>query len=95
MKLPLALLATALIACSPARADAADDLYATTAVLDAAVFDAFDRCADPARLDAHDACFAADVDLPYDASGFTCSREAMPGTRAVCGTSTRSPCPVR
>ena len=91
MKLPLALMATALIACSPARADAADDLHTTIAAIDAAVFDAFNRCADPAQLDAHAAYFADDIEFDHDASGLTRGREAvLANTRAyVCGRSTR------
>ena len=81
MKLPLALLATAVIACSPARADAADDLHATVAVLDATVFDAFNRCADPAQLDAHAAYSAEDVEFHHDASGLTRGRAARTITR--------------
>ena len=62
-------------------------LHATVAALDSAVFDAFNRCSDPAQLERHAAYFAEDVEFYHDTGGVTWTREAMlDNTRThVCG----------
>lgn len=72
-------------------APSAEALDATVAALDAAVFDAFNRCSDPAQLERHARYFAEDVEFYHDTGGVTWTREAMlEGTRRhVCGQFTR------
>ena len=55
--------------------------------LDTAVFDAFNSCADPARLAEHAAYFDPAVEFYHDNGGVTWSRDEMiERTRAnVCG----------
>ena len=59
--------------------------------LDTAVFDAFNRCADPAQLQKHAEHFANDVEFYHDTGGVTWTREAMlANTRQyACGKFTR------
>ena len=66
-------------------------LQATIAALDTAVFDAFNRCADPAQLQAHAAHFATDVEFYHDTGGVTWTRDAMIANTAkyACGHYTR------
>ena len=66
-------------------------LEATVAALDAAVFDAFNRCADPAQLERHAAWFDPQVEFYHDTGGVTWSREAMLENtrRLACGNFTR------
>lgn len=66
-------------------------LQATIATLDTAVFDAFNRCADPAQLQAHAAHFATDVEFYHDTGGVTWTRDAMIANTAkyACGHYTR------
>ena len=66
-------------------------LEATIAALDGAVFDAFNRCADPAQLKAHARFFAPDVEFYHDTGGVTWTRKAMiANTRKhACGRYTR------
>ncbi len=66
-------------------------LDATVAALDIAVFDAFNRCADPAQLQVHERYFAPDVEFYHDTGGVTWTREAMiANTRKyACGHYTR------
>lgn len=66
-------------------------LEATLAALDRAVFDAFNRCADPAQLQAHARFFAPDVEFYHDTGGVTWTRAAMiANTRKhACGRYTR------
>jgi len=66
-------------------------LEATLTALDSAVFDAFNRCADPAQLQAHERFFAPDVEFYHDTGGVTWTREAMiANTRKhACGHYTR------
>ena len=45
--------------------------------LDAAVFDSFNRCSDPAELKKHASYFAADVEFYHDNGGVTWNREDM------------------
>jgi len=70
---------------------AGDTLFTTIAALDARVFDAFNRCADPAQLEIHASHFAEDVEFYHDNGGVTWTREAMlENTRInACGNYTR------
>lgn len=66
-------------------------LHDTIAALDHAVFDSFNRCADPAQLDRHASYFDPAVEFYHDSGGVTWTREAMlanTGTFA-CGHYTR------
>ncbi len=77
---------------SPAdQPNEAASLEATLTALDSAVFDAFNRCADPAQLLAHERFFAPDVEFYHDTGGVTWTREAMiANTRQhACGHYTR------
>lgn len=82
--------------CAPALArDAIDgdaDLHATIAAQDAAVFDAFNRCDDPAQLERHASHFDAAVEFYHDTGGVTWTREDMlANTRQhACGRFTRA-----
>lgn len=55
----------------------APDLQATIAGLDAALFDAFNRCADPAQLAVHAGYFDPAVEFYHDTGGVTWNREDM------------------
>ncbi len=67
------------------------DLQATIAGLDAALFDAFNRCADPAQLAVHAGYFDPAVEFYHDTGGVTWSREDMLANtrRHACGHYTR------
>ena len=73
------------------EASTGESLYATVEALDSAVFDAFNRCSDPAQLDRHAGYFAEDVEFYHDTGGVTWTREAMlENTRKhVCGNFSR------
>lgn len=85
------------LAMAPAMASPADPpgdaatLDATIAALDDAVFAAFNRCADPAQLQAHARYFAPDVEFYHDTGGVSWTREAMIANTAryACGHYTR------
>jgi hypothetical protein len=64
-----------------------EQLTNTVDAMDAAVFDAFNTCADPAQLAKHAAYFDEAVEFYHDNGGVTWSRDEMIGrTRAnVCG----------
>lgn len=66
-------------------------LQDTIAALDSAVFDAFNRCADPAQLQKHAEHFATDVEFYHDTGGVTWTRDAMIANTAkyACGHYTR------
>jgi len=79
-----------------ARPDAGGEaLEATIAALDEAVFDAFNRCDDPAQLDRHAGYFDPDVEFYHDGGGVTWTRQAMLENtrRHVCGRLTRQRVP--
>ena len=67
------------------------ELEQTIAALDTAVFDAFNRCDDPAQLREHAGYFAPDVEFYHDNGGVTWTRDAMIANTAsnVCGKITR------
>ena len=77
---------------APVEPPQAASLETTIAALDDAVFAAFNRCADPAQLQAHARYFAPDVEFYHDTGGVTWTREAMlANTRQhACGHYTRS-----
>jgi len=52
-------------------------LFDTIASLDAAVFDAFNKCSDPAQLQKHTDYFVPDVEFYHDNGGVTWSRDSM------------------
>ena len=75
-------LSALLAACAtgPSTAPAArvaDPLDLAIAKLDHAVFDAFNRCADPEQLKLHAGFFDKDVEFYHDTGGATFSRKAM------------------
>lgn len=72
----IALFATMAFAASAANPQPAS-LHDTIAALDSAVFDAFNRCSEPAQLQAHADHFAPDVEFYHDTGGVTWTREAM------------------
>lgn len=63
----------------------------TIAALDTAVFDSFNRCADPVQLQANADHFAPDVEFYHDTGGVTWTRDAMIANTAkyACGHYTR------
>jgi hypothetical protein len=72
--------------------DAGDTaLHDTIAALDRAVFDSFNRCADPAQLDRHASYFDPDVEFYHDTGGVTWTRAAMLANtgKFACGHFTR------
>ena len=75
--------------CANAVAD--ETLTATIAALDNAVFDSFNRCADPAQLQRHASYFDPAVEFYHETGGVTWTREAMlENTRKhACGHYTR------
>ncbi len=88
----LALAASSAMASPVDPAAETASLEATIAALDSAVFDAFNRCADPAQLQKHEGFFAPDVEFYHDTGGVTWTREAMiANTREyACGHYTRA-----
>lgn len=72
-------------------APAQDPLTRKISALDTAVFDAFNHCSDPARLQEHAGYFAADVEFYHDTGGVTWTRDAMIANtgKYVCGHFTR------
>ncbi|MGH8063397.1 MAG: nuclear transport factor 2 family protein [Pseudoxanthomonas sp.] len=83
-------------AASPALADSAspqaqDQLTHEISALDTTVFDAFNHCSDPARLQEHASYFAPDVEFYHDTGGVTWTRDAMIANtkKYVCGHFTR------
>ncbi|WP_342315627.1 nuclear transport factor 2 family protein [Lysobacter sp. FW306-1B-D06B] len=99
MKTFMSVIAAALVAVamtSAAAAGSSDDQAATqpggsledtVAALDAAVFDAFNTCSNPAQLDRHAGYFASDAEFYHDTGGVTRSRTEMLQNTAkhVCG----------
>lgn len=66
---------------------AAVPLFDSIAALDAAAFDAFNKCSDPAQLQKHAGYFAPDVEFYHDNGGVTWSRDSMIANtkKYVCG----------
>ena len=67
--------------------EAADPLYQTVLALDAAVFDAFNKCSAPEQLQKHAGYFSPDVEFYHDTGGVTWSRDEMLANtkKNVCG----------
>ena len=97
----LPLLCLLALAPMPASSSAATDgadaaaLETTIARLDDAVFDAFNRCADPEQLKRHASYFANDVEFYHDTGGVTRNRRDMLANtrRHACGHYTRERVP--
>jgi hypothetical protein len=70
-----------------AAAQARDPLYEKMLALDTAMFDSFNKCADPAELQKHAAFFAKDVEFYHDLGGVEWGADAViDSTRKnVCG----------
>ncbi len=75
------------VAESGADKHGSDSLSATILALDTAAFDAFNHCADPARLQQHADHFAEDVEFYHDTGGVTWDRATMLANTAkyACG----------
>ena len=76
---------------APADGQAQETLYREISALDTKVFDAFNHCAEPGRLDEHASYFSPDIEFYHDTGGVTWNREQMiAGTKKyVCGHFTR------
>lgn len=72
---------------APATQPAADPLFDTVSALDAAVFDAFNTCDKPGRLQKHADYFDEGVEFYHDNGGVTWSRKDMLANteKHVCG----------
>ena len=72
---------------APAVDPAPPTLFDEIAAQDAKVFDAFNHCAEPGRLDEHAGYFSPGVEFYHDTGGVTWTREAMIANTAkyVCG----------
>ena len=75
------------VAVGASSAKLPDPLYQKMLALDTAVFDSFNRCADPAQLAKHAAFFAKDVEFYHDLGGVEWGADAVvESTRKnVCG----------
>ena len=89
--LVLAAPATLAASASSAQPGAQDQLTREISALDAAVFDAFNHCSEPGRLEEHAGYFSADVEFYHDTGGVTWTRDAMIANtgKYVCGHFTR------
>lgn len=78
-------------AAEPPQNDAEPTLMETISALDAAVFDAFNHCTDPAQLEKHATYFAESVEFYHDTGGVTWNRADMISNTKnnVCGNFTR------
>ena len=90
------LLSSLLLLASAADAGAAEGQASSAltdeiSALDSKVFDAFNHCGEPDRLDEHAGYFSPDVEFYHDTGGVTWTRDAMiANTRKyVCGNFTR------
>lgn len=98
LPLSLALLASALhtapllaAGTSPADGQAPAPLFDEIAALDTRVFDAFNHCSEPGRLEEHTGYFSPDIEFYHDTGGVTWTRDAMIANtkKYVCGHFTR------
>lgn len=75
------IIAAPLLFCGGASAaenkTSATPLLDSIAALDAAVFDAFNKCSDPAQLQKHTGYFVPDVEFYHDNGGVTWGRDSM------------------
>jgi hypothetical protein len=90
------LLSSLLLLASTAEARAAEGQASSAltdeiSALDSKVFDAFNHCSEPGRLDEHAGYFSPDVEFYHDTGGVTWTRDEMiANTRKyVCGNFTR------
>jgi len=76
-----------LVPVTSTTAAAPDPLYQKMLALDTAMFDSFNRCADPAQLAKHAAFFAKDVEFYHDLGGVEWGADAVVETtrKNVCG----------
>lgn len=76
---------------SPADGQAPAPLFNEIAALDTRLFDAFNHCGEPGRLDEHAGYFSPDVEFYHDTGGVTWTRDAMIANtkKHVCGRFTR------
>lgn len=76
---------------SPADGQAPAALFNEIAALDTCVFDAFNHCNEPGRLEEHASYFSPDVEFYHDTGGVTWTRDAMVANtkKYVCGNFTR------
>ena len=79
------------VSASPAQPEAQDELTREIFALDATVFDAFNHCGEPGRLEEHASYFSPDVEFYHDTGGVTWNRDAMVANtrKYVCGNFTR------
>lgn len=75
----------------PTDGQASAPLFNEIAALDTRVFDAFNHCSEPGRLEEHKGYFSSDIEFYHDTGGVTWNREQMiAGTKKyVCGHFTR------
>lgn len=68
-----------------------ETLTSIIGILDTAVFDAFNKCSDPAQLALHASYFSPDVEFYHDEGGVTWTRDDMIDNTAkyACGNYTR------
>lgn len=76
---------------APTDGQALEPLFREISALDTKVFDAFNHCVEPGRLDEHAGYFSPDIEFYHDTGGVTWTREQMiAGTKKyVCGHFTR------
>jgi hypothetical protein len=81
MKRPVVLAGIALLSTLPmahaSEAGSTEELTRLVAALDTAVFDAFNKCSDPAELARHASYFDEGVEFYHDNGGVTWNREDM------------------
>ena len=87
LQAPLAIAADAV----PADGQAPQPLFGEISALDTQVFDAFNHCAEPGRLDEHAGYFSPDIEFYHDTGGVTWTRDEMIAStkKYVCGHFTR------
>ena len=73
----MSLAVAAAFAADTPSAQPVDPLFNTVAALDAAVFDAFNKCSAPEQLKIHASYFAPDVEFYHDRDGVTWTRQDM------------------
>lgn len=86
-----AIVFSASLQAAPAGGHAPQALFDEISALDGKVFDAFNHCDAPGRLDEHAAYFSPGVEFYHDTGGVTWTRDAMIGNtrKNVCGHFTR------
>lgn len=76
---------------SSAQPESQDELTREISALDTTVFDAFNHCGEPGRLEEHAGYFSLDVEFYHDTGGVTWTRDEMIANtkKYVCGNFTR------